>query len=124
MIKTIYIDTSVYGGYFDPEFDKDTIPFFEKVIENKIEIIVSDILELELYRAPAFIVDFWESLPQELIKRVKATNNKQSIVKIMREIRDKISLDIIDMSLAQENEFLKKQLSQFKNKNRGQQQAI
>jgi hypothetical protein len=37
-------------------------------------IIVSDILELELYRAPAFIVNFFESLPQELINRVTLTN--------------------------------------------------
>ena len=79
MIKTIYIDTSVYGGYFDPEFEKDTIPFFEKVIENKIVIIVSDILEVELYRAPAFIVDFFESLPQELINRVTLTNEVNNL---------------------------------------------
>ncbi len=55
---------------------------------------------------------------------MKVTNNKQSIVKIMREIRDKISLDIIDMSLAQENEFLKRQLSELKSKSCRHQQAI
>jgi metal-sulfur cluster biosynthetic enzyme len=48
---------------------------------------------------------------------MKATNDKQNIVKIMRKIRDKISLDIIDMSLVQENEFLKRQLSELKSKN-------
>jgi len=74
MIRSAYIDTSVYGGYFDPEFKRDTVPFFEKVIENKIVIVVSDVLELELYRAPTFIVDFFESLPQELINRVTLTN--------------------------------------------------
>lgn len=42
----------------------------------------------------------------------------------MREIRDKMSLDIIDMSLAQENEFLKRQLSELKSKKCGQQQAV
>jgi ribosomal protein S19E (S16A) len=32
MIKRIYIDTSVFGGYFDKEFEKETKPFFGKII--------------------------------------------------------------------------------------------
>ena len=31
MIKRIYIDTSVFGGYFDKEFENETKPFFESV---------------------------------------------------------------------------------------------
>jgi len=34
MIKRIYIDTSVFGGYFDKEFEKETKPFFDKIIEK------------------------------------------------------------------------------------------
>jgi len=60
MIKRIYIDTSVFGGYFDNEFEKETKPFFERILEKRIKIIVSEILELELYRAPAYIHDFFE----------------------------------------------------------------
>ncbi len=41
-IKRIYIDTSVFGGYFDKEFSKDTIPFFEKLISENVEITVSE----------------------------------------------------------------------------------
>ena len=67
MIKRVYIDTSVLGGYFDTEFSKDTIPFFEKLISKKVEIIVSETLELEIYRAPEFIIDFYESL-QNIVK--------------------------------------------------------
>ena len=74
MIKRVYIDTSVYGGFFDPEFEQDTKPFFEKIIYNGIVIITSEILEVELYRAPEFIVDFFESLPQKLIERVALTS--------------------------------------------------
>ena len=74
MIKTIYIDTSVYGGYFDNEFDVETKPFFKQIIENQTQIIVSEVLEFELYKAPKFIVDFFESLPHELIRKVELTN--------------------------------------------------
>jgi hypothetical protein len=31
MKKKVYIDTSVVGGYFDKEFEKDTIPFFDSI---------------------------------------------------------------------------------------------
>ncbi|RLD77326.1 MAG: PIN domain protein [Bacteroidetes bacterium] len=67
MIKRIYIDTSVFGGYFDTEFCEDTIPFFEKIVSNKVEIVVSETLELEIYRAPEFIISFYENL-KNLVK--------------------------------------------------------
>ena len=62
MIKKIYIDTSVFGGYFDIEFSKDTIPFLKKLIDEKIEIITSETLEYEIYKAPEYIINLYESL--------------------------------------------------------------
>ncbi|GAI98016.1 unnamed protein product, partial [marine sediment metagenome] len=79
MIKRIYIDTSVFGGYFDKEFAKETKPFFEKLLQNRIKIVVSEILELELYRAPDYIQVFFESLPSELIERVELTNEAKEL---------------------------------------------
>lgn len=69
MIKKIFIDTSVFGGYFDIEFQEDTIPFFDEIKRLKTEIFVSETLELEIYRAPDFIIDFYESLDN--IKKVE-----------------------------------------------------
>jgi len=82
MIKRIYIDTSVYGGYFDKEFEIETKPFFEKVFEKKIKILISEILELELYRAPQYIQDFFESLPPELIERVEMTKEIENLAEM------------------------------------------
>ena len=82
MIKRIYIDTSVFGGYFDEEFEKETKPFFDKVIKDKIIIVVSEVLELEIYRAPIFIQNFFESLPVELIERVE-------LISEVRELAEK-----------------------------------
>jgi hypothetical protein len=48
MKQRIYIDTSVVGGYFDKEFAKDTIPFFERIRRGEYIILLSDILEQEL----------------------------------------------------------------------------
>ena len=77
MIKSIYIDTSVFGGYFDVEFEKDTIPFFKQVILQNIEIIVSETLEYEIYQAPNFIIDFYENLKN--IKKVELTNEVKDL---------------------------------------------
>ena len=55
MKQSIYIDTSVVGGYFDDEFSEDTIPFFERVKKGEIKIMVSDLLNAELLGAPEFV---------------------------------------------------------------------
>lgn len=86
MIKMIYIDTSVFGGYFDTEFSEDTIPFFEKLVSENVEIIVSQTLELELYRAPTFIIDFYESL--ENVKNVELTEEVENLA--LKYIEEKV----------------------------------
>jgi len=75
MVKRLYIDTSVFGGYFDEEFEAATRFFFDRIIKNQVQIVVSDILELEIYEAPNHIIEFYESLPDDLIERVKLTED-------------------------------------------------
>ena len=79
MIKRMYIDTSVFGGFFDKEFEKETKPFFEKLVQKRVKVIVSEIQELEIYRAPVYIQDFFESLPAELIERVELTDEAREL---------------------------------------------
>jgi len=79
MIKRIYIDTSVFGGYFDKEFELVTKPFFDTIFKKHIKIIVSEILELELYRAPDNIIDFYESIPKQIIERVELTDEVRGL---------------------------------------------
>ena len=38
--KQVHIDTSVVGGYFDKEFEGDTVPFFERIKNGELEIMV------------------------------------------------------------------------------------
>ena len=52
MIQRIYIDTSIVGGYFDEEFSEVTKDLFKRLENKEIIFIVSDLLELELTRAP------------------------------------------------------------------------
>lgn len=79
MIKKVYIDTSVYGGYFDSLFESDTKVFFDTLIERNIQVLISDILEVELYRAPDRIIDFYEGIPDELKLRVEENESTKTL---------------------------------------------
>lgn len=52
MKQRIYIDTSVVGGYFDEEFKEATVKLFERLENNEVIFVVSDLLDLELMNAP------------------------------------------------------------------------
>lgn len=82
MIKKVYIDTSVFGGYFDSEFEEQTKPFFDKIKSKQTIILVSSILELEIYKAPEHIIDFFESLPELLIERIELTDEAKELAEL------------------------------------------
>lgn len=48
----LYIDTSVFGGYFEMEFKSSTKHLFEKIISGEHIAVVSDITLAELIPAP------------------------------------------------------------------------
>ena len=61
-IHRVYVDTSVVGGNFDPEFDWQTEPFWNAVRDGKICVIVSDLLRGELASAPPVVRDFFQEI--------------------------------------------------------------
>ncbi|MCC5927076.1 MAG: PIN domain-containing protein [Bacteroidetes bacterium] len=63
-MKTIYVDTSVFGGLFDEEFAVWSKLFFQYVLQSDIKIIISDITIGELENAPIKIRRFVENLPE------------------------------------------------------------
>ena len=79
MIKRVYIDTSVIGGQFDKEFSLDTIPFFGSVKKGEIIIIVSDLLEAELLRAPNQVRQFLQTIPEAYIERLQLSEEAANL---------------------------------------------
>ena len=73
MKPRIYIDTSIAGGYFDEEFKATTHLLFERLKQGEIRFILSDLLELELLRAPAHVRDLLLQFPAEYFERVEIT---------------------------------------------------
>ena len=55
---------------------------------------------------------------------MKTTNIKTDVVKEMRVIRDKFSIEIMDMTFDQEKEYIKNQLAELKLKKQGRQHTI
>lgn len=60
----IYVDTSVLGGVFDPEFNKASKEFLNQIWEGEFVLITSAIVQEEILYAPQKVQDlFNEYLP-------------------------------------------------------------
>lgn len=61
----IYIDTSVFGGYFESEFDLWTRKLVEQILDGEHIAVVSDITLAELETAPAEVRNLSERIIAE-----------------------------------------------------------
>ena len=52
MKQRYYIDTSVFGGFFDDEFSAHTIPLFQRLKNNEFILLFSTVTQNELINAP------------------------------------------------------------------------
>ena len=73
MKQRIYIDTSVVGGFFDEEFKQATIKLFERLNNNEILFVVSDLLDIELISAPQHVREHLLSYSADKFQRVELT---------------------------------------------------
>jgi predicted nucleic acid-binding protein len=63
MLKRIYLDTSVYGGYFDFEFEVWTKMLFSQIANNEFLVLYSYLIELEISFAPEQVQLLANSIP-------------------------------------------------------------
>ncbi len=64
MKQRIYIDTSVFGGYYDEEFEEFTKPLFDRILKDEFILLFSTVTQDELENAPIKV--------QELVRSIKA----------------------------------------------------
>ncbi|MEI8279020.1 MAG: PIN domain-containing protein [Bacteroidota bacterium] len=64
MKQRLYIDTSVFGGYYDDEFKEFTRPLFDRILKNDFTLLYSTVTQDELENAPDKV--------KELVKHLKA----------------------------------------------------
>jgi predicted nucleic acid-binding protein len=88
MKQKIYIDTSVVGGYFDEEFKEATIKLFERLDNDEIIFVVSDLLDLELLKAPEQVQKLLHNYPADKFQRVDLT--EEAIILADTYINEKV----------------------------------
>jgi len=66
--QRLYIDTSVFGGYFDAEFEEFTKPLFKRINGGEFIILFSTVTQEELIAAPREV--------QELVKSLKISQTE------------------------------------------------
>ena len=74
-----YVDTSVWGGYFDKEFSEWTIPFFERAKQGRFTIVLSDVTIGELQNAPEKIMELTTIISPKYIELVSITEEQLAL---------------------------------------------
>lgn len=69
----LYFDTSVFGGVYDVEFQKETELLFEMVRKGEIVCVYSDLCEYELEKAPSVVKEHFLSLDSNQTEFVEIT---------------------------------------------------
>lgn len=88
MKQRIYIDTSVVGGYFDEEFREATIALFERLENNEIIFVVSDLFDLELINVPEKVRNLSQKYSTDKFERIEL--NEESVNLADKYIAEKV----------------------------------
>ncbi len=84
----IYIDTSVFGGYYDSEFERETKMLFNKIISGKFNVVISDLTQNELLNAPKKVRNLFKDLK---IKNVEIISvSKEEITLATNYVTEKV----------------------------------
>ena len=90
----IYIDTSVFGGFYDKEFEIDTQKLFERIINKDFIILISDITIGELAFAPEKVRNLMNEIPTDCLKEIELTQDAYELAEtyITEKVVGKTSL--------------------------------
>ncbi len=79
MKQKIYIDTSVVSGYFDEEFSEPTQKLFDRLKNGEVIFVISDLLDLELMKAPQNVQEILLQFPAENFERIQLTKEVEQL---------------------------------------------
>ncbi|NUN98892.1 MAG: hypothetical protein HUU16_22295 [Candidatus Omnitrophica bacterium] len=75
----VYVDTSVMGGCFDPEFSAASKALMEMIRTGEVVLIASDLLAIELSGAPPNIRDLVAGLPKANVETVSMNEETERL---------------------------------------------
>ena len=93
--QQIYIDTSIVGGYFDKEFEKETKLLFQRLENKEVVFVVSDLLREELKDAPESVKNLLDSYSDDCFEVVMQTDETKELADkyITENVVGRTSLD-------------------------------
>lgn len=62
----VYVDTSVFGGVFDKEFENASVRFFDLVLRGVFSIFISPLVTEEMVSAPLKVRAFFDSIRPDM----------------------------------------------------------
>ena len=78
--ERVYVDNSVISGMFDDnDHPKRVKPFWKAVFDGRVRIILSDVLDEEIEKAPQHIRDFYRTIPESQIERIISTDESDAL---------------------------------------------
>ena len=77
--QRIYIDTSIVGGFFDTEFEKETKLLFQRLENKEVIFVISDVLFEELKDAPLNVKNLLNSYDENSLERVDLTDEAREL---------------------------------------------
>jgi len=93
--QRIYIDTSIVGGFFDIEFEKETKLLFQRLENKEIIFVVSDLLFEELENAPSKVKYLLDNYDENYLEKVVLTDEARDLADkyVAENVVGKTSLD-------------------------------
>jgi len=88
MKQRLYIDTSVFGGFFDEEFSEFTRPLFERLQNGEFKLLFSAVTQEELNAAPERVKKLVTSLKTENTEFVET--NDEAVELATQYIAEKV----------------------------------
>ena len=75
--QRIYIDTSIVGGFFDTEFEKETKMLFQRLENKEVIFVLSDVLKRELLKAPPIVRELLQQYEDVCFEHVDLTKEAE-----------------------------------------------
>ncbi len=88
MKQRLYIDTSVFGGYYDEEFEEFTKPLFDRIREDEFLLLFSTVTQDELENAPIQVRKLVKHLKVDFTEFVEIT--EEAVELAMQYIKEKV----------------------------------
>jgi hypothetical protein len=93
--QRIYIDTSIVGGFFDLEFEKETKLLFQQLENKEVIFVISTVLGKELESAPLNVKKLLDNYDESSFERVDLTDEAKELADkyIAENVVGRTSLD-------------------------------